>query len=631
MRRISWIAAAASVLAGGAIAQADTPSAEQALRLRPVQKDVEYDVLDASEIAKATVASEKTSLGAAWIVRDARGQILRQFVDTNGDNVVDMWCYFSHGVETYRDIDSNFNGRADQCRWLNRGGARWGIDADEDSKIDSWKMISAEEVTQELVRAIAQRDSARFERLLISDGELKSLGLGPQHLKEVAGRLAEAKANFATLLRSPHGMNDKSEWMHFAAIRPSVIPAGTNDSTKDLIVYENVAALVETEGKSNQILIGALVHVGPAWRLIDVPSLNDGAGPSPLFNASVTRGPDAADHPGVPADFEKMQKLLTELEAVDRAMAAATSPAAQHKQIDKRIEILEQLAAAASEPRDKVQWIHQVADTLSAAAQSNGYTAAVDKLQALAERVAKEPNSEDLTAYVKFRHLTADYGSSLQAPKPDFVSIQKRWLDGLQDFVKSYPRSPDAAEALLQLAMAEEFAGQDDAALDWYKRIVAEFPNTAAAKRSAGAVRRLSSVGKTIDLAGVTTAGNKLEISQLRGRVVLIHYWATNYSPSTADLATIKDLYSRYGKSGFVPVGVNLDSDRNELARYLNRERITWPTLHESGGIDGALANELGVLTMPTMLLLDKQGRVVNRSITAGELEEEIKKHLQAK
>ena len=57
---------------------------------------------------------------------DRTGKILREFVDTNGDNVVDRWSYFKDGVEVYRDIDENFNGKADQHRWLNTAGIALG-------------------------------------------------------------------------------------------------------------------------------------------------------------------------------------------------------------------------------------------------------------------------------------------------------------------------------------------------------------------------------------------------------------------------------------------------------------------------------------------------------------------------
>ena len=117
---------------------------------------------------KCTIKAEKIDGQTGWVVRNPHGQILREFVDTNGDNVVDRWSYFKDGIEVYRDIDSNYNGKADQCRWLNTAGTRWGIDKAEDGKIDSWKAISPEEVTAEVVLAIRDKDPARFARVLLT-------------------------------------------------------------------------------------------------------------------------------------------------------------------------------------------------------------------------------------------------------------------------------------------------------------------------------------------------------------------------------------------------------------------------------------------------------------------------------
>ena len=63
--------------------------------------------------------------------RESRRRDLRKFVDTNDDNVVDQWSYYKDGVEVYRDIDSNYNGKADQYRWFHTGGSRWGLDPKE--------------------------------------------------------------------------------------------------------------------------------------------------------------------------------------------------------------------------------------------------------------------------------------------------------------------------------------------------------------------------------------------------------------------------------------------------------------------------------------------------------------------
>src|SRR4051794_20687737 len=116
-------------------ASAAAPSVEQALSLAPVQKDVEYARPDKAEAAKCTIKSEKIDGKVGWVVRSSGGDILRRFVDTNADNTVDQWSYYAEGIEVYRDIDSDYNGKADQYRWMNTGGTRWGIDKDEDGKV----------------------------------------------------------------------------------------------------------------------------------------------------------------------------------------------------------------------------------------------------------------------------------------------------------------------------------------------------------------------------------------------------------------------------------------------------------------------------------------------------------------
>ena len=72
-------------------------------------------------------------------------------------------------------------------------------------------------------------------------------------------------------------------------------------------------------------------------------------------------------------------------------------------------------------------------------------------------------------------------------------------------------------------------------------------------------------------------------------------------------------------------VGIALDGDKSALQRFLQAKPLNWPQLYEPGGLDGRLAEELGVLTLPTMLLLDREGVVVERNLMVTDLESSLK------
>ena len=635
IRRASQLLAAlASVLLPPAAFAAKPPPAD-ALKLVPVQKDVDFDVPEAKEIDKCVVDVETIGGFTGYVVKtQGGGQILRRFMDTNGDNKVDQWCYFKDGIEVYRDIDGNFNNKADQYRWLGTAGTRWGRDDDENGRIDSWKVISPEEVTAEVVAALRDRDAARFQCLLLSTDELKLLGLSAKQVGELTEKITAAGKTFGDAAKTQRIVTPKSEWVHFGASKPGVVPAGTEGSTKDVMVYDNVTAVVETDKKHGQLAIGTLVKVGEAWRMIDLPkNLTDDQAAASIgyfFQASFANKPEG-EAPGVVAGnvSPELQKLVNDLEKLDQELPAAKTTAEQARLNTKRADLLDKIIDKAPPGDDRNLWIRQYTETVSAAVQSGAFPDGVARLTALLDKVTATSGAADLIPYVKFRVMTAEYNRDLAAKDSDFEKVNTTYQERLQQFVKDYATSPDVAEAMLQLAMGAEFAGKTSDAVSWFNRIANDFPKSDLAPKARGAVRRLESVGKTIPLKAKTLDGREFDLAKASGKVVLIQYWATWAEPCKQDMETIKAMQAKYGSQGFYPVGVNLDNEPKEGNAFVRSKNYTWPQLYETGGLEGRLAAELGVLTLPTMILVGKDGRVLNRNINGGELDAELKKILR--
>lgn len=633
IRRIPFvISLAASFCASVADAAAAKVTPAQALGLRPIQSEVEYDAPAESEVEKCSVQVKSEGGVSGWFVLDQGGQMLRRFLDTNGDNKVDLWCYYRGGIEVYRDIDADFNGKADQYRWLGTAGIRWGLDSNEDGKIERWKTISAEEVTAEVVAALANRDAARFQCVLPTAQELTALGLGEVQQRDISKKVAEAARGFLEVANGQSVVTSKSKWLNFGANRPGMIPAGWEGATRDVTVYDNASAIVETDGKTAQIIVGTLIQVDGGWRVIDLPAnLSDARTVSVsggyFFQQPVTREPVAASpEEGL---SEAVQKLLRDLERLDKSVESAAGPEELAKLHAERAEVLEQLVQNSKTEEDRDNWLRQLVDGLTAAVQSGGYPAGVDRIRALHEKLKQQAPDLELTAHVEFMYLSAQYGHKLQQPNAKYPEIQEEWLANLTKFVEAHPKAEDASEAMLQLAIGEEFAGKDDKAIAWYGKIVEGFPKASQAAKAAGAKRRLESVGKSITLSGNTLDGKATSLDMLRGRTVLIHYWATWCEPCKQDMVTLKQVQAKYAKQGFTVLGVNLDSNQASAVAYLQSNPLAWSHLYEPGGLDSRLATELGVLTLPTMLLIDKDGKVLNRNIHAAELDGELGKILR--
>jgi hypothetical protein len=624
------------LLGGTSVSEAaDPPTPAQALSLSPIQPLVEYAIPTREEAVQCTMRSEKDNNSSAWVLRNAQGETLRRFADTNNDNVVDMWCYYLDGLEVYRDIDSNFNGNPDQYRWFHTAGTRWGIDKNEDDQIDSWRTISPHEVAEQVVIALKEHHSrdpkkieaakARFKLLLATPSELNELGAGKSRGDQLAALVKRANDGFAKLAAEQKLVIAESRYVDFGSARPATIPAGTAGATKDVTICDNASALVQTGAKHEQVYLGTLVRVGEAWKLVGLPAVGGDNQPqsSAIFLAS-NAGSGAAAVAGGPT--EEMQKLMAELERLDRD-AEGLSGEKQAANIEQRADLLLKLTDVTADQQQRDFWYQQLADMLSVAVQTNTFPKAAERLEALEKRLADTGADEHSLAHVVFQRMWSQYIASQEQPDADASKIQDQWLADLQSFVEKFPKSTETAEALLQLGMYQEFVGKAEDARKWYQQLATNFPNAASAVKARGALRRLNSVGAPIRLQGKDIASGGAIDSQsqpYRGKVLLIHYWATWSDKCKEDLVLLKDFYAKRGGREFDIIGVCLDSSDGPAKQFLAQNRFPWKQLYEKGGADGRLANEMGVMTLPLMILVDRTGRVANNNIQVAELEAEL-------
>ncbi|MCA9577192.1 MAG: TlpA family protein disulfide reductase [Myxococcales bacterium] len=148
-------------------------------------------------------------------------------------------------------------------------------------------------------------------------------------------------------------------------------------------------------------------------------------------------------------------------------------------------------------------------------------------------------------------------------------------------------------------------------------------PQTALALRGG---QRAPEIGLT-DLAG-----QRVDLASLRGKVVLVDFWASWCGPCREELPVLERFYQTYRERGLVVVGVNVDQDVANMTRFLQRQPLTFPVVHDA---QHAVAERYGPTTMPSSFLIDRAGVVhsVHRGFRASDaapLEAEIRALLEA-
>ncbi|TWT52073.1 Thiol-disulfide oxidoreductase ResA [Thalassoglobus neptunius] len=128
--------------------------------------------------------------------------------------------------------------------------------------------------------------------------------------------------------------------------------------------------------------------------------------------------------------------------------------------------------------------------------------------------------------------------------------------------------------------------------------------------------RRLKLPGNEIEVAGTTLDGSKFNIDQYKGKVVLVDFWATWCGPCIGELPNVKEMYEAYHDKGFEVVGISLDNDREALVEFVKDNDLNWVTLFEEApelqGWDNPIARYYGISGIPTVILVDQSGKVVN-------------------
>ena len=204
-------------------------------------------------------------------------------------------------------------------------------------------------------------------------------------------------------------------------------------------------------------------------------------------------------------------------------------------------------------------------------------------------------------------------GLSINA-NPKFSAHSSNALDefvreGAWSLASNYPSNPNGYEDIMSAIEDYEYEGKPARA----RALADELADSAAPERfklwAQGVRNRLDSHDKPISIRFAAVDGREVDLTNMKGKVVLVDFWATTCGPCVHELPEVKAAFDKFHEQGFEIIGISCDTDRNQLEKFVSEKDYPWPQYFDGKQQEENKFTQLfGIDGIPHMFLVDKKG-----------------------
>lgn len=238
-------------------------------------------------------------------------------------------------------------------------------------------------------------------------------------------------------------------------------------------------------------------------------------------------------------------------------------------------------------------------------AVTSGNTNLLARLNALDPRELSNPS---LTADERFNLMAHIVERNADCYKPEGIpAVMDQLEKGSRELLKAYPDNPQSWQFLV--TVADQSQDPEKA-----RRLAREILDSKADENLKMNARiilfRLMLLGNPLQFQGVALDGKPIDLSQMKGDVVLFHFWDTGCSYCVDELPEIKALYKTFHSQGLDIISVSFDEDKESLIQFLAQNPMEWPQYFAGPDWNATHGRIFNVTGAPSLWLVDRQGNL---------------------